>query len=134
MGSTNYFGTFIRVAEDCPVDRAEIPHLGAEKPTVAALQYELLAQRPHVYTSDDALFEVHALRQGIAEADRAQAREDFFAKSQACLRASPLPKRYGWGLHYDAEGRVALVPLGSDEYRAEDESLKQLRAMRSKRA
>ncbi|WP_298711512.1 DUF6157 family protein [Micrococcus sp. 2A] len=40
-------------------------------------------------------------------------REAFFAKSQACLRASPLGKRHGWGLHHDAEGRVALVPLGS---------------------
>ncbi|MFC0581269.1 DUF6157 family protein [Micrococcoides hystricis] len=36
----------------------------------------------------------------------------------------------------DAESRIALVPLGSEEYRsfAADPELKQLKAMRSKRA
>ena len=29
-----------------------------------------------------------------------------------------LPKKYGWGLHFDSEGRIALVPMDSAEYRA----------------
>jgi hypothetical protein len=63
-------------------------------------------------------------------------RERFFSKGQACLRSSPLSKRYGWGTHHDAEGRVALYPVGSAEYERlrTDESLEHLTAMRSKRA
>ncbi|WP_344308138.1 DUF6157 family protein [Brevibacterium samyangense] len=58
-----------------------------------------------------------------------------FARGQPCLRSSPLAKRYGWGFHYDAEGRVALVPVGSPEYEAfvTDDSLTVVKAMRSKR-
>lgn len=37
----------------------------------------------------------------------------FFANSQACLRSSLLPKRYGWGLLFEQEGRVALCPMES---------------------
>jgi hypothetical protein len=110
--------------------------LAVKSPTVAELQYQLISEHPYQLTSDDVLFEVHAMRHGVPEDEKAQARDRFFGKSQACLRSSPLGKRYGWGIHSDAEGRVALVPLGSDEYRtlAADTSVKQLQAMRSKRA
>ncbi len=136
MGSTNYLGTFIRVAEDCPVMAAEEPPVGAKGPTVAALQYELIAGQPYGLTSDDVLFRVHAIRRGIPDEQQQEAREAFFARSQACLRSSPLGKRYGWGIHHDAEGRIALVPLGSEQYEAlaTDPSITQTRAMRSRRA
>lgn len=136
MGSTNYTGTFIQVAEDCSVTAAEQPPAGGRAPSVAALQYALVSARPYELTSDDVLFDVHATRQGIEADARAEAREAFFAKDQACLRASPLAKRYGWGFHHDGDGRVALVPLGSTEYEAlaADPEIKQLKAMRSRRA
>jgi hypothetical protein len=136
MGSTNYVSTFIQVAEDCPATEALVPPDSGKVPTVATLQYGLIADRPYEFTSDDVLFEVHAIRHSIPLEARPEARIAFFAKSQACLRASPLGKRYGWGVHHDAEGRVAVVPVESDRYRelASDPSLKQLRAMRSKRA
>ena len=136
MGSTNYTGTFIQVADDCPIDSAEQPPSGTKAPTVAALQYALISEHPYELTSDDVLFEVYAIRQSVPADARAEARSAFFAKDQACLRSSPLGKRYGWGVHFDAAGRIALVPLGSDEYRslAADPTLKQLKAMRSRRA
>lgn len=136
MGSTNYTSTFIQVADDCPVTSAEEPPVGGKVPTVAALQYALIAEHPYELTSDDVLFEVHATRQSVPEVDRASAREAFFAKSQACLRSSPLGKRYGWGIHHDRDSKIALVPLGSNEYRtlAADPAVKQTKAMRSKRA
>ncbi len=136
MGSTNYSGTFIQVADDCPIETAEQPPVGNKAPTVAALQYALISEHPYELTSDDVLFEVHATRQAIPAEARTAAREEFFAKDRACLRSSPLGKRYGWGIHHDADARVALVPLGSDEYRtlAADPRVKQLKAMRSKRA
>lgn len=136
MGTTNYRGTLIQVADDCPVDEAEPPPADGNAPTVAALQYSLLSTHPYELTSDDVLFEVHAIRKSIRAEERSEAREAFFARDQACLRSSPLGKRYGWGIHHDADGRVALVPLGSDDYDAlaADPAVKQVKAMRSKRA
>ena len=136
MGSTNYTGTLIQVADDCPVEAAEQPPFSDKAPTVAALQYTLISERPYELTSDDVLFEVYATRQAIPAEKRSAARKAFFANDQACLRSSPLGKRYGWGIHHDADSRVALVPLGSDDYHAlaADPAVKQLKAMRSKRA
>lgn len=136
MGSTNYVETFIRVAEDCPVDVGEQPPQNGKAPSIAALQYALIADHPYQFTSDDILFEVHATRHAIPTEARHAAREAFFAKPQACLGASPLGKRYGWGLHHNAQGLVALVAVDSEEYRklSEDPALQQLNAMRSRRA
>lgn len=136
MGSTNYTGTFIQIADDCPVGAAERPPVNGKAPTVAALQHALISEHPYEFTSDDVLFEVYATRHSIPAEAKAEARENFFAKDQACLRSSPLGKRYGWGIHHDADSRVALVPFDSDEYQslAADSSVKQLKAMRSKRA
>lgn len=136
MGSTNYTGTFIQVADDCPVETAEQPPVIGKTPTVAALQHKLISRHPYEYTSDDVLFEVYAIRQSISAEERPAARAAFFGRDQACLRSSPLGKRYGWGIHHDAQSRVALVPLGSDDYQrlAGDSGVKQLKAMRSKRA
>lgn len=115
---------------------AEQPPVSAKGPTVASLQHGLIAARPYELTSDDVLFEVYAIREGVLDKERAEARTGFFAKSQACLRSSPLGKRYGWGIHHDADGKVALVPVESERYQelAADTSLTQTRAMRSKRA
>lgn len=135
MGTTNYINTFIQVADDCPVAAAEVPPR-RRTPSVAALQYELIIERPYELTSDDLLFEVHVKRMGVAGVDRRAAREGFFARPQACLRSSPLCRRYGWGIHHAADSTIALVPLGSDEYRrlARDPGLKQLKGMRSHRS
>ncbi|WP_371029932.1 DUF6157 family protein [Pseudoclavibacter sp. JSM 162008] len=136
MGTTNYTSTFIQIADDCPVDEAEAPPESAKGPTIASLQHKLVSEHPYEYTSDDVLFETYAVRNAIPDEEREAARAAFFAKDQACLRASPLGKRWGWGIHSDGQARIALVPLGTDEYeeKAGDESLKQLKAMRSKRA
>jgi len=135
MGTTNYTNTLIEVAEDCPAKEGRIPPTGA-KPTAAALQYELMADHPYEYTSDDVLFEVYAIRNAIPDDAKAVEREAFFARDQPCLRASPLGKRYGWGVHHNQDGRIALIPVGSTQYDvlAGDESLKHIKAMRSRRA
>ena len=132
--STDYLGTFIEVAPDSTTTAAQIPPSRAT-PSVAELQHRLLAAHPYAYTSDELLFEVHAMRTGVEEADRDAARSAFLARDQACLRASPLGKRYGWGTHHDAEGRVALVGIGTPEYArlAADPSLQHRSAMRSSR-
>jgi|SRR5262245_60491468 len=138
--TTNVFDTFIRVAEDCPARTGEEPPLRAGSPTVARLQFEMIAQAPYKYTSDDVVFATSAPgRQLPAKAgkkERSLARNEFFAKGQACLRASGLGKRFGWGIHADADGRVALYAVDSERYQAlsRDPKLTQTRAMRTKRA
>ncbi|WP_120003995.1 DUF6157 family protein [Nesterenkonia muleiensis] len=134
MTTTNYRETFIQVAVDCPVEQAEVPPARGASQTVAQQQYELIGNEPYAHTSDDVLFAVHAARKGLTENLDAE-REALFAKPQACLRSSPLAKRYGWGIHHDARSRVALIPLGSDDYRrlSEDASIAQLTALRSRR-
>lgn len=134
-----YVRAFIRVAEDCPVTTAEGPPPRA-RPSVAELQHQLLSEHPYQLTEEELYVRVHGLRQGLTENEVEQRREELcaevFAKPQACLRASPLTKRYGFGAHYDTEGRIALYPRESPEYvrLASDGALTQLNAMRSTRA
>lgn len=132
--STNYLDTFIEVAPDSGASASETPPV-RPTPSIAELQYRLLTENPYTLTSDELLFEVHAIRTGVAEADRDAARAAFLAKDQACLRASPIGKRYGWGTHHDSEGRVGLVALGTPEYDrlAADSAIAHREAMRSSR-
>ena len=139
MHTTNYFDTFIAVAEDTAAASAAVPPERAT-PSVAELTFRTIAENPYAHTSDDVIFGVWAQRQGIAEADLAESRAQFFSKGQPCLRSSDLGKRYGWGVHADSEGRVALVPLGSPEYAQlssgvgpAGETITVTRAMRSSR-
>jgi hypothetical protein len=131
--STNYVDTFIAIAGDCPAEKGLVPR-GAT--TVAALRLSLLRSRPYSMTSDELLFEVHAQRLGLADKDRAAAREAFFAKPLACLRASPLVKTHGWGLHHDSRGRVAAFGVETAAYRrlAGSKDIKVVAGLRSRRA
>lgn len=134
MHTTNYTNTFIQVADDCKTAVGAAPPEKQEQ-TVARMQYELILANPYRYTSDDVIFAVYAARNSIPEAEHAVRRMEFFSKGQACLRSSPLAKTYGWGVHHDNESRVAIYPLGSEEYAQlqHDPSLRQLKAMRSSR-
>lgn len=135
----SYTNTFIAAAEDCRATTGEVPPARAERPTVAHTQYAMLAAAPGRWTQEDVLLasspEVRG-RNDLDEAELARLREEYFAQPRACLRASPLPKSFGWGLHYDAEGRITLHAVDSPEYARlrSDPSLSQLKAMRSSRA
>lgn len=134
MHFTNYSNTFIEVAEDCKAATGTIPPEKTE-PTVARGQFELIHTNPYRFTSDEILFAVYAARNRIPPQELEARRAEFFAKGQACLRASPLAKNYGWGIHHDREEKVALYARGSEEYDQlkGDSSLKQRKAMRSSR-
>lgn len=136
LHTTNYFNTFIEVADDCPVNAAEVPPQKGDNQTVASIQFRMIVDNPYQFTSDDILFSVFAEKNGVGSRERAAEREKFFSKGQPCLRSSPLGKRYGWGVHFDAEGRVAIYAVDSPEYRklAKDKNLQHVKAMRSKRA
>ena len=53
--TTNYYDTFIEVAEDCLTPKAETPAAKGENKTVALMQFELISKQPYKYTSDDVL-------------------------------------------------------------------------------
>jgi hypothetical protein len=135
-----YTSTLIEVAPDCPVDNPVIPVAKGKKTPIHLIQYELLSQNPYIYNHEDLVFAVHVRRLGLPAEDvaarRAELWADLFVKGHPCMRASSLTKRYGWGAHYDAAGRIALFGMDSAEYDQllHDDSVKKLFAMRSKRA
>jgi len=90
MNSTNYFNSFIEVAEDCPAVAGEIPPLRGTKKSVANLQFEMLDGQPYKHTSDDILFVVYATKKEIPAEEWPEERVEFFSKGQPCFRASPL--------------------------------------------
>lgn len=135
-----YRNTFISVATDCPVDEAIIPPAEFRgKPTIAAQEYKMLAGNDFKHTMSEVLSSIWVERKGgneISADERVALNEEYFSVGRACLRASPLAKKYGWGFAFDSEGRVALVASDSAEYATylADEELDQLQAMRSSRA
>ncbi|HEX7757780.1 MAG TPA: DUF6157 family protein [Niabella sp.] len=133
--TTNYSDTFIQVAEDCLVQHSQVPPLKDDRKTAANIQFEMIYNNPYKYTSDDVLFEVYARKNDLTKAAYKPEREKFFSKGQPCLRASPLTKRYGWGVHSNHEGKVAIYELGSEPYKkyATDKNIKVIKAMRSSR-
>jgi hypothetical protein len=136
----SYVETMIRVAPDSPTQTAIIPTGKDGKKTVAVLEYELLMGEPYTDTQDKVQFAVHAMHKNISdtklEAHLPELYAAFVAKPRACFRASPLPKKYGWGVHYDFQGRIALYAVNSPEYQrlTQLEGTKQLLAMRSSKA
>jgi hypothetical protein len=136
MKDHNYYATFIEAADDCPAEVAEIPKAKGDAKTVPVLQYEMIANHPYQYTQEDVLFEVFAIRNHIPDEQKQAEREKFFSKGQPCLRTSSLGKRYGWGIHIDGQGKVALYAVESEEYRKwmNDSSIKHVKAMRTSRA
>lgn len=135
MHTTNYINTFIEVGEDCPVEYGKVPVAKGDARTIAEVQYELISNNPYKFTSDDVLFTVYAQRKDLVESEHQEAREQFFSKGQACLRASPLTKNYGFGVHSDAEGKVAIFGRETEEYQQFllDPQLKKVKAMRNSR-
>lgn len=131
MHTTNQTDMLTRVSSDCARMEGTVPTRAG---TVAALQYELISRAPYGLTSDDILWTVERLRRGIQ--DTPEARADFFSRPRACLRASPLVKSFGWGLHHDSQSRVALVGRESERYREldADPAVAKANGMRSKRA
>ena len=142
----SYKDTLILVSADCPVEHGVVPASGKETPPAHVIQFELLSRNPYVYTHEELLYQVHVRHKGVPEAEWETRREEIwnelFSKSHPCLRASALPKKFGWGVHYDSEGRIALYAMESPEYQAwasgertsDGEGPKLLRAMRNKKA
>lgn len=136
--STNYYSTFISVAEDCPVNAASEPPASKGKMTAAQIHLRMARDEAGSHTQEQILFRTYLNAKALNSSEHVEGGETwkvFFSKGQPCLRTSALGKRYGWGLHFDEVGRVTAVPMESSMYvcLANDPDLRQLKAMRSRR-
>lgn len=136
----SYINTFIKVSPDCPVTSSVVPQYKTSNKPIHVIQYELLTGQPYQYTHEQLLFEVHIRHKNIPAEELALHRQQIwdalFSKSHACLRASALPKRYGWGVHYDAEGKIAIYGMETPEYERfvqSGQEITLLNGMRSRR-
>lgn len=131
--STNYYNTLITISEDSPTATSVIPDLG--KSSVAAQQFQWITDQAYELTSDDVIFRRVAEKEGIADHLRDAAQKEYFKTGRACLRTSPLAKQYGWGIHSNEEGKLALVAVESAEYAAlvADDRVKKVAAMKKSR-
>ncbi len=132
----NYYDTLVEIADDCPVSEAEVPQARGGKKTKALVEYELLVENPYTYTEEDIAFEVYAVLHDIPKANCPKERKKFLSKGHPHLRVSALAKRYGWGIHNNAEGKLALVAVESPEYERlmRDRHTTKVKAFRSTRA
>ncbi len=131
MHTTNYRSTFITIAPDSAAQTGTVP---PKADTIAGRQYALLHEQPYVLTSDDLLYRVHVMKNGLP--DTPETRVEFFSTPKACLRTSPLAKQFGWGIHHDGDGRVAIFGVETADYArlASTDDIKTRPAIRSKRA
>lgn len=111
--SVRVFRKPIAVADDSTATIGTVPTRKPDNPSVASRTFEMIWRHPYRYTSGDVIFAVFAERHGIPEEERAAAREEFYSRGQPCLRSSDLGKRYGWGIHADGAGRIALVGVAA---------------------
>jgi hypothetical protein len=131
----NYYDTLIEVADDCPATEAQVPQARGAKKTKAVVEHELLAKHPYTYTEEDIAFQVYAVLHDIPEAIWPTERKKFLSKGHPHLRVSPLAKRHGWGIHNNAEGKIALIAVESPEYKQllNDPRTTKIKAFRSSR-
>jgi Family of unknown function (DUF6157) len=115
--TTNEANLFIAIAPDSPATHSMAPPLRVP-PSIVQLSFEMLKKVPYHLTSDDIIFAVWSLRNNVAPGALDAARKTFFSKGQPCFRSSDLCKKYGWGIHFDAEAKGALVGVETAAYRA----------------
>lgn len=138
--SLESFNTFVSVAEDCKAEAGTIPKPKKDgKQTVAEVHYRMLVEEPYQHTQEEILFQSSNLMRntsGLTKEEKADLRAEFLSKSQACLRASPMGKSYGWGIHFDDQGRAAAYGRETAEYKEliNNYLLEQTKAMRTKKA
>jgi hypothetical protein len=128
--------TFITVADDSPATMGTVPPQKGDERTIARLHYDLLSEHPYEFDLDSFNFEVYCLKNHIAPEHRDAHRDAFFSKGHPCMRASPLTKTYGFGAHYNGNGKIAIYPVDSVAYGKflNDPEIKVEKAMRTRRA
>lgn len=131
----SYKNTLITIPEDSKVSSAKVPVIRNEKPTIAYIEHDLINNNPYKFTQEDVQFKTYLIKNQMEAENAAELREQFFSKSKACFRASPLVKNYGWGIHYNNQGKIAIYDVNSEMYNQllKQDDITKLKGMRSKR-
>ncbi|QNK48905.1 hypothetical protein H7F28_00670 [Brevibacterium sp. PAMC23299] len=131
----SYKNTLITISEDSKVSSAKVPVIRNEKPTIAYIEHDLINNNPYKFTQEDVQFKTYLIKNQMEAENAAELREQFFSKSKACFRASPLVKNYGWGIHYNNQGKIAIYDVNSEMYNQllKQDDITKLKSMRSKR-
>ncbi|MBD8136045.1 DUF6157 family protein [Peribacillus frigoritolerans] len=131
----SYKNTLITISEDSKVSSAKVPVIRNEKPTIAYIEHDLINNNPYKFTQEDVQFKTYLIKNQMEAENAAELREQFFSKSKACFRASPLVKNYGWGIHYNNQGKIAIYDVNSEMYNQllKQDDITKLKGMRSKR-
>lgn len=113
---------FITISEDSDVDRSIIP---GPKRTIAKIKYEILIENPYKFTERQLFYEVHVVH---------RKRNDLKIDSYQ-IKRSPLVQKFGWGIHADNEGRLALVAKESSIYSKliANDNIKKIKAYKRKK-
>ena len=85
-----------------------IPASKSKKETVKEVVYRVLKENPYQLKQNDLFYEVH-----INQLKKTKALKLETYK----LQRSELCALLGWGIHGDQEGKLALVPVESSEYK-----------------
>jgi hypothetical protein len=114
----------IEVATDSPAKRSEEPPDSSPEKRVDRIEYEVLAENPYKFTEREFYYEVNVVR---------RKRSDLKIESRSIKRL-PLVKKYGWGIHRNADGKLALVACESSRYKEllADPLVKKTRAYRNR--
>ncbi|MCF7624565.1 MULTISPECIES: DUF6157 family protein [Bacillaceae] len=131
----SYKNTLITISEDSKVSSAKVPVIKNSKLTIAYIEHDLINNNPYKFTQEDVQFKTYLIINQLESENAAELREQFFSKSKACFRASPLVKNYGWGIHYNNQGKVAIYDVNSEMYNQllKQDDITKLKGMRSKR-
>jgi hypothetical protein len=97
----------IEIASDSSAVRGEVPPDSGTRKTIARISYEVLADNPYRFSEREFYHEVHVVRRG---------RPDLKIENYNIKRLA-LVKRYGWGIHRNSGGKLALVACESTRYK-----------------
>ena len=111
--ANGFRNAFITLAPDCPVAAGHVP----VRPTsIAGLEHSLLIGDPYHYTAEELFLAVQRRHKNVSDAELGAFKAFLASKPRPCMRLSMLPKRWGWGIHFDARGRMAIFGTETQEY------------------
>jgi hypothetical protein len=99
--------TLITIAESSS-KTSEIPISKRKKDTVKEVVFRVLKEKPYKYKQYDLFYEVHINQ--LKKSKELKLETYKLQRSELCVLL-------GWGIHGDFEGKLALVPVESIEYK-----------------
>lgn len=100
----DFRNALIQVAEDCHAEKGIAPE---PKSKIAYIGYDELSKNPYKYSKLEFYKQVHHVRRGKLE----------LKIETYNIRRNDLCKKYGWGIHINESGKLALVGCETEKYR-----------------